>query len=88
MSPRTACQRAVTRREQPANGYVPRRQSEEREPYSAADAIGGMLMWPESTVYEGLASVETDEPSRPAPIFEGERATYSDLLAESRIGSV
>lgn len=43
-----------------------------------------MLEYPESTLYEGLASVAADVPSRPALVYESETITYGTLVTESR----
>ena len=43
-----------------------------------------MLKWPKSTLYQEVAFVAADAPSRPILVFEDETTTHGDLFAESR----
>jgi fatty-acyl-CoA synthase len=49
-----------------------------------------MLEWPDSTLYEGIASVAADRPDGPALYFRGERTSYRELLdrAEALAGGL
>jgi fatty-acyl-CoA synthase len=42
-----------------------------------------MLYWPDATIYQGIASIAAERPSRPALLFQGTEMTYDDLLVES-----
>jgi fatty-acyl-CoA synthase len=42
-----------------------------------------MLQWPDKTIYQGIAAVAERNAEDTVLVFEGERATYAELLADS-----
>ncbi|WP_254533847.1 class I adenylate-forming enzyme family protein [Natrinema gelatinilyticum] len=43
-----------------------------------------MLEWDDATVYQGIAAVADRRPDRTALVFDGDRTSYAELIAESQ----